>query len=92
MFNPMSNSGTMTATADGPLEMARGLVEFQDPKGELAVPKDAYAKAGEHFYGVALVWHWRREAGLESLLAHGDVGGVVGAELASLQTPASSNT
>jgi hypothetical protein len=25
MFNPMTNTGTMTATADGPLEMARSL-------------------------------------------------------------------
>ena len=87
MFNPMSNSGTMTATADGPLEMARGLVEFQDPKGELAVPEDAYAQAEANIYGVALVWRGDARAGLESLIAYGDVCGVVAAELASLQTP-----
>ena len=56
MFNPMSNTGTMTAADDGPLEMARSLVEFQDEDGELAVPKDAYAKADAHIYGLALVW------------------------------------
>src|SRR6516162_7400920 len=52
MFNPMSNTGTMAAAADGPLEMARSLVEFKDADGELAVPKDAYAKADAHVYGI----------------------------------------
>jgi hypothetical protein len=87
MFNPMSNTGTMTATADGPLEMARSIVEFQDAGGELAVPKDGYAKADAHIYGVALVWQGTAQAGLASLLRHGDVAGVIGAELARLQSP-----
>lgn len=87
MFNPMANSGTMTAVASGPLEMARSLVEFQDDKGELAVPKDAYAKADAHIYGMALVWRGNARAGLESLLTHGDVDGIVAAELARLQSP-----
>jgi hypothetical protein len=87
LFNPMRNTGTMVATADGPLEMARGLVEFQDDRGELAVPKDAYAKAEALIYGVALVWRGKASAGLASLLSHGDVGGVIGAELANLQSP-----
>ena len=87
MFNPMTNTGTMTATADGPLEMARGLVEFQDPRGELAVPKEDYAKADANIYGVALIWRGKAQAGLKSLLIHGDVCGVLGAELARLQTP-----
>ena len=87
MFNPMTNTGTMTATADGPLEMARSLVEFQDDAGELAVPKDAYAKADAHIYGLALVWRGKAQTGLASLLRHGDVCGVIAAELARLQTP-----
>jgi Protein of unknown function (DUF3047) len=87
MFNPMSNTGTMTAVADGPLEMARSLVEFQSDAGELAVPKDEYAKADAHIYGVALVWKGGARAGLESLLSHGDVDGIVAAELARLQSP-----
>jgi hypothetical protein len=87
MFNPMTNTGTMTAKADGPLEMARGLVEFQNEGGELAVPKDAYAKAEAQIYGVALVWRGKALAGLASLLIHGDVCGVIAAELARLQTP-----
>ena len=33
MFNPMSNTGTMTAAGDGPIEMARSLVEFQNEDG-----------------------------------------------------------
>ena len=87
MFNPMSNTGTMTAAADGPLEMARSLVEFQNDGGELAVPKDAYAKADAHIYGLALVWRGKASAGLTSLLSHGDVCGVIAAELQRLQSP-----
>jgi len=86
LFNPMTNTGTMMATADGPLEMARGVVEFQDDRGELAVPKDAYAKAEAQIYGLALVWRGRALAGLTSLLGHGDVGGILGAELGRLQS------
>jgi Protein of unknown function (DUF3047) len=87
MFNPMSNIGTMTATADGSLEMARSLVEFQNEGGELAVPKDEYVTADAQIYGVALVWRGKALAGLTSLLSHGDVCGVIGAELARLQSP-----
>jgi hypothetical protein len=87
MFNPMTNTGTMTATADGPLEMARGLVEFQDDQGELAVPKEDYAKTDAQIYGVALIWRGKALAGLTSLLSHGDVCGVIAAEIARLQTP-----
>jgi len=87
MFNPMRNTGTMTATADGPLEMARSLVEFQNDAGELAVPKDEYAKTDAHIYGLALVWRGGAKAGLASLLGHGDVCGIIGAELAGLQSP-----
>jgi len=67
--------------------MARSLVEFQDDAGELAVPKDAYARAEAHIYGVALVWRGKALAGLTSLLGHGDVGGVIAAESARLQSP-----
>ena len=86
MFNPMRNTGTMTAAADGPLEMARSLVEFQNEEGELAVPQNAYAQADAHIYGLALVWRGKALAGLTSLLNYGDVGGVIGAELARLHS------
>jgi hypothetical protein len=87
IFNPMTNTGTMTAAADGPIEMARSLVEFQDEAGELAVPKDAYVKADAHIYGMALVWRGSALAGLTSLLASGDVDGIIAAELARLRSP-----
>jgi hypothetical protein len=87
MFNPMGNIGTMTAIADGPLEMARSLVEFQNDAGELAVPKSDYAKAEAHIYGLALVWRGKAIDGLTSLLRHGDVCGVIAAEIAHLQSP-----
>jgi hypothetical protein len=87
IFNPMSNTGTMTAAGDGPLEMARSLVEFQDEQGELAVPKNEYAKADARIYGLALVWRGSALAGLDSLLSHGDVDGIIGAEKARLQSP-----
>lgn len=87
MFNPMTNTGTMIATAAGPLEMARSVVEFESDRGELAVPKDEYVKADAHVYGLALVWRGSAQAGLTSLLGHGDIGGVIAAELARLQSP-----
>ena len=87
IFNPMSNTGTMTAADNGPLEMARSLVEFQNEEGELAVPKNEYVKADARIYGLALVWRGSALAGLESLLRHGDVDGIVAAELAHLQSP-----
>jgi DUF3047 family protein len=87
MFNPMSNTGTMTATADGPLEIARSLVEFQNESGQLAVSKDEYAKADAHIYGVALVWRGRARDGLIGLLEHGDVCGIIAAELEHLSSP-----
>jgi hypothetical protein len=87
MFNPMSNTGTMTAAADGPIEMARSLVEFKDADGELAVPKDEYVKADARIYGVALVWRGSALAGLASLLSHGDVNGIIAAEMARIQSP-----
>jgi Protein of unknown function (DUF3047) len=87
MFNPMGNTGTMTAAADGPIEMARSLVEFKDADGELAVPKDEYAKADARIYGMALVWRGSALAGLASLVSHGDVDGIIAAEMARLQSP-----
>jgi len=86
MFNPMTNTGTMTAAADGPLEIARSVVEFQNAGGELAVPKDEYAGADAHIYGLVLLWRGNAQAGLTSLLSHGDVCGIIAGELARLQS------
>jgi hypothetical protein len=87
IFNPMGNTGTMMAAHDGPIEMARSLVEFQNEDGELAVPKDAYVTADARIYGLALVWRGRASSGLASLLGHGDVCGIIAAELARLRSP-----
>jgi hypothetical protein len=87
IFNPMNNSGTMTAAENGALEMARSLVEFQNEEGELAVPKNEYVKADAHIYGLALVWQGNAVAGLESLLKQGDLDGILAAELARLHSP-----
>ena len=51
------------------------------------MPKNEYVKADARIYGVALVWRGSARAGLESLLSHGDVDGIVAAELARLQSP-----
>jgi hypothetical protein len=81
IFNPMSNTGTMAAAHDGPLEVARSLAEFKDEDGEIATPRDAYQKIEVRIYGLALVWRNDALTGLRSLLAHGDVGGVIGSEI-----------
>jgi hypothetical protein len=86
IFNPMSNTGTLVAGADGPLEMARSLVEFKNEEGTIWTPKDDYLKADVQIYGLALVWRHSALAGLKSLLAHGDVGGVIGSEIDRLES------
>jgi hypothetical protein len=86
IFNPMSNTGTMVAAHDGPIEMARSLVEFKNEDGEIWTPQDAYLKVDVRIYGLALVWRNDARAGLRSLLAHGDVGGVIGSEIDRLES------
>lgn len=82
IYNPMSNTGMMTAEHDGGLEIARALAEFKDEDGVLFTSKEDYQKADVDMYGVALAWHGDAGNGLKSLLAHGDVDGVLAAELA----------
>lgn len=86
IFNPMSNTGTLVAAHDGPIEIARSLVEFKNEEGEIWTPKDAYLKTDVHIYGLALVWRNSALAGLRSLLAEGDVGGVIGSEIDRLES------
>ncbi|MCC7250557.1 DUF3047 domain-containing protein [Hyphomicrobium sp.] len=86
IYNPMSNTGTMTAAHDGPIEVARSFAEFQNEDGEIWTPTDAYLKTEVRIYGLALVWRKSALDGLRSLLAHGDVGGVIGAEIDRLET------
>lgn len=87
IYCPMSNTGTMTATHDGGVEIARSLAEFKDEDGVLFTPKEDYQKVEVDMYGVALAWNGDAAAGLKSLLAHGDVDGVLAAELARHESP-----
>lgn len=82
IYNPMSNTGMMTAAHDGRVEIARALAEFKDEDGDLFTSKEDYQKADVDMYGVALAWNGDAGKGLRSLLAHGDVDGVLAAELA----------
>ncbi len=84
---PMNNTGTMTAAHDGPLEIARGLVEWASEDGDLWTPEEAYRQVELKLYGVALAWQGTAVDGLRSLFAHGDVGGAIGSEIARLQSP-----
>lgn len=86
MYNPMANTGTMVAAHDGPLEIARAVGEWKNEDGVLWTPEEKYKQAEAHIYGVALVWRGDALKGLRSLLAHGDAGGVVGAEIARLES------
>ena len=87
IFNPMNNTGTLVAAHDGPLEIARAFGEWANEDGELWTPPEAYSQFEVAIYGVALVWQADAARGLKSLAAHGDVGGVIGAEIARLESP-----
>ncbi|MGJ4944046.1 DUF3047 domain-containing protein [Bradyrhizobium sp. HKCCYLS1011] len=85
MYSPGADTGTMTASHDGPLEAARSATQFADEDGRLATPEDAYRKQDVKITGVALMWRGEAAAGLASLSAHGDVGGLIAAEIARLR-------
>ena len=87
IYNAMHNTGTMTAAHDGPIEIARSLGEFKDEDGDLFTPAEAYQAIEVDVYGIALVWQGPAVEGLKSLAAHGDVGGVLNAEIARLESP-----
>jgi hypothetical protein len=87
IFNPMNNTGTMTAAHDGPVEIARAFGEWANEDGELWTPPEAYTQVEVQMYGLALAWQGKAVDGLKSLAAHGDVGGVIGAEIARLESP-----
>jgi len=85
IHSPGLDTGTMTAMYDGPVEVARSAGEFADDSGRLWTPEAAYRGQEVRIDGVALVWNGDAIAGLESLLRHGDVGGLVAAEIARLK-------
>ena len=84
MYNPMLDTGTMTASHDGPIEVARSAAEWTNEDGALGTPED-YKKADVAITGIALLWRGDAAVGVRSLLAHGDVGGLLMSELARLE-------
>jgi Protein of unknown function (DUF3047) len=87
IYNPMSNTGTMMVADDGGIEIARSLAEFKDEDGALWTPKADYQGVEVDMYGVALAWRGDAARGMRSLMAHGDVDGVLGAELTRYESP-----
>jgi len=85
MYSPGTDTGTMVAAHDGPLEIARAAAEFADEDGALWTPLDEYRKQDVKIVGVALLWKGDAAAGLAGLAAHGDVDGLVVAEIARLK-------
>lgn len=86
-YNPMHNSGTFIADADGPLAIARSAGEFHSSAGNLATPADLYRKADGWIEGVALVWENDPATGLARLNAAGDHTGLIAGERARLADP-----
>lgn len=86
MYNPMSNTGTMYAAHDGPLEIARALGEWKNADGVLWTSEKDYRQVETQIFGVALLWRGDAVSGLRSLLAGGDCGGVIGAEIGRLES------
>jgi hypothetical protein len=85
IWSPGVDTGTMTAAHDGPLEIARAAAEFSNEDGKLWTPQDDYRKQEVKILGVALLWKGDASAGLASLAAHGDVGGLLASEIARLK-------
>ena len=85
IYSPGTNTGTMTADHDGPLEIARAAAQFSDEDGKLWTPEEEYRKQEVKIVGVALLWKGDATTGLASLAAHGDVGGLLAAEILRLK-------
>ncbi|MBL1256321.1 DUF3047 domain-containing protein [Methylocystis sp. Sn-Cys] len=85
IYSPGADTGAMTVLHDGPIEVARLASLAADEDGRLTIPEDVYAKDDVTITGVALLWRGEAAAGLASLAAHGDVGGLLAAELARLR-------
>ncbi|SEN52889.1 Protein of unknown function [Bradyrhizobium sp. OK095] len=85
IYNPMLDTGTMTASHDGLIEVARSAAEWTSEDGTLGTPEDIYKKADVKITGIALLWRGDAGVGLRSLLAQGDVGGLLKSELVRLE-------
>jgi len=80
-YNAGSNTGTMTASKNGRLTIARSLGEFKNPKGELSYPEDVYKKGQGYVDGVAILWEGDALDGLYKLSAQGDISGIIHREI-----------
>lgn len=85
VYNPMNNTGTMTADRDGRLEIARSAGEWANDQGVLATPPEIYQQADGVIEGVALRWTGDPLAGLRKLAATDGFGGLAEREIARLQ-------
>jgi Protein of unknown function (DUF3047) len=85
MYNPMLDTGTVTASHDGRIEVARSAAEWASEDGVLGTPEDIYKQADVKITGIALLWRGDAGVGVKSLLAHGDVGGLLNSELGRLE-------
>ncbi|RNJ48841.1 DUF3047 domain-containing protein [Methylocystis hirsuta] len=90
IFSPGTDTSTMTASHDGPIEVARLATLYADADGRLTIPEDVYRKDDVKITGLALLWRGDAATGLTSLLASlaaksGDVGALVATELARLR-------
>lgn len=85
IYSPGADTGTMTVSHEGPVEVARLLPLIADEDGRLLIPEDVYRKGDAKITGVALLWRGKASVGLSSLAAHGDVGGLLGTEVARLE-------
>jgi hypothetical protein len=85
IYSPGTDTGTMTAAHEGPLEIARSAAQFSNEDGALWTPQEEYRNQEVKIVGVALVWKADAAAGLASVAAHGDVDGLFAAEIGRLK-------
>ena len=85
IYNPMLDTGTMTVSNDGRIEVARSAAEWANEDGVLGTPEEIYRKADVRITGIALLWRGDASAGIKSVMAHGDVGGLLKSELVRIE-------
>jgi hypothetical protein len=86
IYSPGGDTGTMTASHDGPIEVARLASLCADETGRLKIPPDIYRADDVKITGVALLWRGDAAVGLASLAADGgDADGLLAAELQRLR-------
>lgn len=79
-----NNTGSITASRNGKLAIARSLGEFKNSKGELRISNDIYKKSNGYIEGVAILWEGEALDGLYKLSARGDYSGIINKEIQRL--------